>query len=195
MAARRGSTSVALAGLKTVCRGSFTSSIRETRSTARRVFAIAQDGGSAIITKDAGKTWTKCKGAEGLGHPHGGTGHFSDRQHAFRGRFCWSKGRRRLSQPRSRRQLEKVADGQEAVVWGSEKNVYTMYGWACASCTNKGANYQVAPAPGDVGTWAKVEIPDALNWGPNSVATTTDGTHTIFIGSMWSTGLWRFVEP
>jgi hypothetical protein len=38
-------------------------------------------------------------------------------------------------------------------------------------------------------------VPAALTWGANSVATTTDGTHNIFVGSMWATGLWRYVEP
>jgi len=32
-------------------------------------------------------------------------------------------------------------------------------------------------------------------WGPNSVAVTSDGTHSVFVGSMWATGLWRYVEP
>jgi hypothetical protein len=38
-------------------------------------------------------------------------------------------------------------------------------------------------------------VPDALDWGPNSVAVTSDGKHSIIIGSMWATGLWRYVEP
>ena len=38
-------------------------------------------------------------------------------------------------------------------------------------------------------------LPDGLVWGPNSVAVTSDGTHSVFVGSMWATGLWRYVEP
>jgi hypothetical protein len=38
-------------------------------------------------------------------------------------------------------------------------------------------------------------LPDGLVWGPNSVAATSDGAHSIFVGSMWATGLWRYVEP
>jgi hypothetical protein len=70
-----------------------------------------------------------------------------------------------------------------------------MWGWACASCglNEGGPQYQTASQPGD--TWTKGTLPDALDWGPNSVATTSDGSHTIFVGSMWATGLWRYVEP
>lgn len=47
----------------------------------------------------------------------------------------------------------------------------------------------------DRSTLEKGTLPSALDWGPNSVATISDGSHTIFVGSMWATGLWRYVEP
>ena len=60
------------------------------------------------------------------------------------------------------------------------------------------ASTPILPAiqPGDTGAWTKIStLPSALVWGPNSVAVTSDGTHSIFVGSMWATGLWRYVEP
>ena len=92
----------------------------------------------------------------------------------------------------------RVTDGNVSVVWGTSKSVYGMWGWACASCglDEGGPQYQTAPQSGDMGTWTKVAtLPSGLVWGPNSVAVTSDGTHSVFVGSMWATGLWRFVEP
>ena len=92
----------------------------------------------------------------------------------------------------------RVTDGNVSVVWGTAKMVYGMWGWACASCglNEGGPQYQTAPQPGDMGAWTKgPALPDGLVWGPNSVAVTSDGTHSVFVGSMWATGLWRYVEP
>jgi hypothetical protein len=44
-------------------------------------------------------------------------------------------------------------------------------------------------------TWTATPIPAGLIIGPNSVAVTSGGTHAIFVGAMWSAGLWRYDEP
>jgi sugar lactone lactonase YvrE len=31
--------------------------------------------------------------------------------------------------------------------------------------------------------------------GPNGIAVTSDGSHSIFVGAMWAQGIWRYVEP
>ena len=31
--------------------------------------------------------------------------------------------------------------------------------------------------------------------GPNSMVVTNDGSHSIFVGTMWAEGIWRYVEP
>src|SRR4029450_2231416 len=80
----------------------------------------------------------------------------------------------------------------QAVVWGTAKNVYAMYGWACSNC-NLGTQFQVAPQPGV--TWTKTPVPAKLVIGPNSLVVTSDGTRQIFVGLMWAEGLWRYVEP
>jgi hypothetical protein len=80
----------------------------------------------------------------------------------------------------------------QAVVWGSSKSVYSMYAWACSKC-NLGTNWESAPLPAGT-TWTSLSTP-TLNLGPNTVAVGFDGTHYVFVGAMWSLGVWRYVEP
>jgi hypothetical protein len=157
-------------------------------------FAIGQDGGSAVMTSDGGATWTKPVGLEGLQHPHGGTGFFQDAMALF---VAGTQGRgdgvyRSTDLGKTWTQ---VTQGSGGVVWGTPKNLYVMWGWACGGCgiDEGGPQYQTAPQPGT--TWVKGTVPTELDWGPNSVAVTSDGQHSIIVGSMWATGLWRFVEP
>jgi hypothetical protein len=164
-------------------------------TTSKTWFAIAQDGASATMTSDAGQTWATPKGIEGLKHPHGDTGFYQS------GKTLVAIGIGATSGDGVYRSTDlgvnwtRIAQGSGGVVWGSAKNLYAMWGWACASCGLKegGPVYQTSPQPGD--QWAMGSVPDGLTWGPNSVATTSDGTHAIFVGSMWATGLWRYVEP
>jgi hypothetical protein len=100
----------------------------------------------------------------------------------------------RLPQHRPRRELGRVDSGMtpEAIVWGTPKNVYAMYAWACSNC-NLGTQFETAPQPGTV--WTKGAVPAALVMGPNSLVVTNDGTHYVFVGLMWDQGIWRYVEP
>jgi hypothetical protein len=163
-------------------------------ATSKTWFAIAQDGGSAVVTRDAGVTWTEPTGLQGLQHPHGGTGFFQDDAALFvAGVHGPGDGVYRstdLGESWSR-----VTTGSGGVVWGTAKNLYAMWGWACSGCglAEGGPQLQTAPQPGT--TWSKGSVPDALDWGPNSVAVTSDGQRSIAVGSMWATGLWRYVEP
>jgi hypothetical protein len=34
-----------------------------------------------------------------------------------------------------------------------------------------------------------------MDRGANSVVVVNDGSHNIFVGSMWGIGLWRYIEP
>ncbi len=158
-------------------------------------FAIAQDGASASMTSDGGKTWVKPKGIEGLTHPHGVAGLLQLGKTLFVTGISGTAGDGIFRSTDLGANWSKLTDGRGAVVWGSDKVLYEMWGWACGGCGLKdgGPEYRTAPQPGD--TWAKGTVPDALDWGPNSVATTSDGTHKIYVGSMWATGLWRYVEP
>jgi len=163
-----------------------------TRSTW---FAIAQDGGSAVMTSDGGKTWAKPQGLEGLQHPHGGSSLHQNGNTLFVAGVYGPDGDGVYRSTDLGKNWARVAQGSGAVVWGTPKNLYAMWGWACSGCGSKegGPQYQTAPQPGT--DWTAGTLPDELDWGPNSVAVTSDGKRSIFVGSMWATGLWRYVEP
>jgi photosystem II stability/assembly factor-like uncharacterized protein len=164
-----------------------------TAATTRKTWlAIAQNGASAILTTDGGTTWTKPTGLAGLQHPHGCSQLFQTGGTLFLAGLQGPQGDGVYRSTDLGKTWTKVTSGSGAIAFGSPKNVYAMWGWACAQCTD-GAQLQVSPQPGDA--WTKPAVPAGLNWGPNSVAMTSDGTHSIFVGSMWSTGLWRYVEP
>lgn len=162
--------------------------------TSKTWFAIGQDGGSAVMTSDGGATWKKPTGLDGLQHPHGGTGFFQDATALFvAGINGPGNGVYRSTDLGG--SWTQVTEGSGGVVWGTPKNLYVMWGWACGGCglDEGGPEYQTAPQPGT--TWSKGTVPAELDWGPNSVAVTSDGQHSIIVGSMWATGLWRYVEP
>ena len=164
-------------------------------TTRKTWFAIAQNGASAIMTSDGGATWTKPKGLEGLNHAHGCSQLYQTGQTLFIGGGGAPMGNGIYRSTDLGANWTRVTDGNISVVWGTSKKVYGMWGWACASCglNEGGPQYQTAPQPGT--TWSSAALPAGLVWGPNSVAVTSDGTHSVFVGSMWATGLWRYVEP
>jgi hypothetical protein len=167
-------------------------------TTRKTWFAIAQNGASAIMTSDGGATWRQPKGIEGLNHAHGCSQLYQTGRTLFIGGGGAAMGNGIYRSTDLGANWTRVTDGNVSVVWGTAKTVYGMWGWACASCglNEGGPQYQTAPQPGDMGAWAKgPALPDGLVWGPNSVAVTSDGTHSVFVGSMWATGLWRYVEP
>jgi hypothetical protein len=163
-----------------------------TRSTW---FAIAQDGGSAVMTSDGGKTWAKPQGLEGLQHPHGGSSLHQNRNTLFVAGVYGPDGDGIYRSTDLGQNWARVAQGSGGLVWGTPQKLYAMWGWACSGCGSKegGPQYQTAPQPGT--DWTAGTLPDELDWGPNSVAVTTDGKNSIFVGSMWATGLWRYIEP
>ncbi|MES1182195.1 MAG: sialidase family protein [Myxococcales bacterium] len=167
---------------------------KDPAKTRKTWFAIGQDGGSAVMTTDGGATWTKPTGLEGLQHPHGNAGLFQDATALFvAGTQGPGDGVYRSTDLGS--SWTRVTQGSGGVVWGTPKNLYVMWGWACAGCgiDEGGPQFQTAPQPGTA--WTKGTVPAELDWGPNSVAVTSDGEHSIMVGSMWATGLWRYVEP
>jgi photosystem II stability/assembly factor-like uncharacterized protein len=155
--------------------------------------AIAQNGSSPGRTTDGGKTWATPAGLAGLEHPHGNAKIFQQGANLwvggaydFRGTILrsadygvtWSK--------------VTASEKPEALVWGTRKNVYAMYAWACSGCDVQ-ANFAHAPLPAGA-DWTYQDS-TGLKIGPNTVAVADDGTHAVIVGLMWAEGLWRYVEP
>ncbi|HXU83849.1 MAG TPA: hypothetical protein VN914_20785 [Polyangia bacterium] len=162
-------------------------------TTRGKWFAIAQGGGSATMTSDNGATWTVPAALRGLQHPHGVAQIF---QH---GNTLFVAGINGPGQGVYRSTdlggtWARVDGGMAplSVVWGTDKNVYATYSWACSNC-NVGTNFQTSPQPGT--SWSKANVPSALVMGANSLVVTNDGNHNIFVGLMWDQGMWRYVEP
>jgi hypothetical protein len=165
------------------------------KATRGTWFAIAQDGASAIMTSDAGKNWAVPRGLQGLEHPHGSSGFYQHGRSLFVGGIRGPEGDGVYRSTDLGATWARVTQGSGGIVWGTTKNVYAMWGWACGGCGLKegGPQYQTAPQPGS--SWSAGKLPERLDWGPNSVAITSDGQRNIIVGSMWASGLWRYVEP
>jgi photosystem II stability/assembly factor-like uncharacterized protein len=162
-------------------------------TTRKTWFAIAQNGASAIMTSDKGATWIIPTGLRGLQHPHGNSQMFQQGSTLFvAGTGGPGQGVYRSTDLGA--SWARVDSGQtpEAIVWGTSRNVYAMYAWACSGC-NLGTQFETAPQPGVA--WTKASVPATLVMGPNSLVVTNDGTHNVFVGLMWDQGLWRYVEP
>jgi hypothetical protein len=84
--------------------------------------------------------------------------------------------------------------GAEAVVFGTSKNVYAMFGAAIGPSGSIGPNFEVASQPG-TGTWVAPGTPPGLADGAAAITVVNDGTHNIFVGAMFNSGVWRYVEP
>jgi hypothetical protein len=145
------------------------------------------------MTSDSGAHWAVPNGVNGLNHPHGNSQIFQTGNTLFvAGVGGPGQGVYRSADLGASWSRVDSGKAPEALVWGTEKNVYAMYAWACSNC-DLGTNFEIAPLPGT--NWTATSVPSALSLGPNSVAVTYDGTHYIFTAVMWSLGLWRFVEP
>ena len=163
-------------------------------TTRRTWFAIAQNGASAVMTSDGGASWTIPTGIAGLQHPHGNSQIFQSGSTLFVAGTNGPQGQGVYRSADLGATWSRVDSGQtpEAVVWGTSKNVYAMYAWACSNC-DLGTQFEIAPQPGT--TWSTADAPAELVIGPNGVVVTSDGTHNVFVGLMWDQGLWRYVEP
>jgi hypothetical protein len=170
-------------------------------TTRQTWFAIAQDGAAPVITSNGGMSWTipnglaspNASGPNGLQHPHGNT-RLDQAGSTLRVAGIYGPGQGVYQSTDMGVNWSRVDSGNypEAMVWSTPKNVYSMYGWACSGCTF-GDVYETAPQPGT--DWSLGTLPSGLAIGPNSLVVTNDGTHSIFVGAMWSVGIWIYVEP
>lgn len=155
-------------------------------TTRRTWFAIAQNDGSPVITHDGGATWTIPDGLAGLTHPHGNSQMFQDENELF---VAGEGGIFRSDD--SGATFDLLREGNYNLVWGTESNLYATWGWACGEPCMAGPDLVVSPRPGDA--WAPVATP-GIGTGPQHVAITSDGEHTIFVATFWWAGIWRYVE-
>ena len=163
-------------------------------TTRKTWFAIAQNGASAVMTSDGGASWTVPNGLSGLQHPHGTSQIYQNGSTIFVAGLSGPAGQGVYRSTDLGVSFTRVDSGQtpEAVVWGTAKNVYAMYAWACSGC-DLGTQLEIAPQPGT--DWTVASVPSELVIGPNSLVVTSDGIHSVFVALMWDQGLWRYVEP
>ncbi|MFT3695080.1 MAG: hypothetical protein QM831_18225 [Kofleriaceae bacterium] len=154
--------------------------------------AIAQDGASVVTTSDGGATWKIPDGISGLQHAHGNAQIFQTGDTILVPGIAGPGQGVYRSDDRGGT-FHQVLDGAYSIAWGTQSNAYAMWGWACADC-NLGAGFSTSALPGTT-SWTKPDVPVDMNIGANHIAVTSDGTHTVFVGTMWSTGIWRYIEP
>jgi len=83
---------------------------------------------------------------------------------------------------------------QEAVVFGTAKNVYAMFGWGIGAGMMVDPSLQIGSLPG-TGTWTMPGTPAAMTQGPAQAAVSNDGKNGIVVVANYNAGLWRYIEP
>jgi hypothetical protein len=154
--------------------------------------AIGQGGGTAMTTS-GGDSWTVPQGVNGLVHGHGNAQILQQGNTLYLpGTYGPGHGLYKSTDLGS--SFTRIYDGTMAVAWGTEKNLYAMWAWACSGCDFGTGFFITAPLPGAT-PFAKPATPAGMRIGANHVAVTSDGNHNIFVGTMWADGIWRYVEP
>jgi hypothetical protein len=161
-------------------------------TTATTWLLLPQDDGSGVgtwRTTNSGATWNKVESVE---HPHGDTQIFQGGGAVYIAGDTGSKG------PGVYRTTDAGAtwthvgsNGAQAVVYGTGKNIYAQYSWACGGCNLDESKSESAPFPGT--TWSTFPMPMAN--GPKRAAVTYDGAHYVVVSGNWNAGIWRYVEP
>jgi len=160
-------------------------------TTRNTWLAIPQAGGSTTLTTNGGTSWAIPSGVSGLTHAHGNAQLFQQGNTIFLPGID-GPGNVLYKSTDEGQHFSKVLDGTYSVAWGTQKNLYMMWGWACSKC-DLGAAFTVAPLPA-ASPFTKPAVPADLKIGPRNMAVTSDGKHNIFVGTMWAAGVWRYVE-
>ena len=82
----------------------------------------------------------------------------------------------------------------ESVVFGTSKNVYSMFGFAAGPGATFDSSFELAAQPGN-GTWVAPGTPAGLTQGAAQISGVNDGSNNVLVGAMWNSGLWRYIEP
>jgi hypothetical protein len=160
-------------------------------TTSKTWLAMAQNGGSPVITRDGAAHWTIPAGLAGLRHPHGNAQIFQRGQTIFVGGEGGPGDGVYRSSDLGATFTRVTTATRSAVVWGTATHVYSMYAWSCFGCTID-PNFMVGSATGEA--WASPGVPSTMLMGADHVAVTSDGSHHIFVAATRNAGLWRYVE-
>jgi hypothetical protein len=161
-------------------------------TTSKTWFAIAQNGGSPVVTRDGGNTWTIPTGLQTIQHPHGEAQIFQRQRTIFVPGVNGGAGDGVYRSTDFGATFTRVTKPIAAsIAWGSPNHVYSMWAWSCFGCVID-PKFMVGSANGD--TWTSPGVPKTMLMGADHVAVTSDGSHYIFVAAMRSTGLWRYVE-
>jgi fibronectin type 3 domain-containing protein len=82
----------------------------------------------------------------------------------------------------------------ESVVFGTSKNVYSMFGFLAGPGGTFDSSFELAAQPGN-GTWVAPGAPAGLTQGAAQISGVNDGSNNVLVGAMWNSGLWRYIEP
>jgi hypothetical protein len=85
-------------------------------------------------------------------------------------------------------------NGNQRVVYGTSKAVYSSYSYPTGLGAADGPSFQVAAQPG-TGAWSSPATPAAMREGAAQAAVGSDGTRFYVVTANYGAGLWLYVEP
>lgn len=161
-------------------------------TTADTWLLIPQDNGGGVgtwRTTDGGTSWTK---VESLEHPHGNAQIFQRDDIVYIAGSSGTDGNGVYRSEDLGATFGHVGtNSSQGVVYGTGKNVYAQYAWACGGCDVDQSQSQRAAHPGT--DWETWDLP-MMN-GPKRAGVSYDGANYIVVTGNWNAGIWRYVEP
>jgi hypothetical protein len=168
----------------------------DAKTAAQTFLWIAQqsDQYGTWRTSDSGKSWQKVDKNE---HPHGlsqiyqpdtkGTVYMAGAYSAL----GWGVLR---SSDYGKTWMHVGSMGNEAIVFGTKKNVYAMNSGAVGLGGTLEPSLELSAQPG-TGEWTMPGTPKEMTIGPAQAVVLHDDTHAIVVTANWGAGVWRYVEP
>ena len=163
-----------------------------TAATTRTTwFAIAQDGGSAVMTSNAGAVGDSRRESTGSATRTATRSFFS------RGNTMFVPGiggpGDGLYKSTDWARLQQGSRGRAVRSRGARPRTSTRcgVGRARSAISARAFTWRALPAP----PVHQASVPAASTSVRNTSSVTSDGKHNIFVGTMWSAGVWRYVEP
>ncbi|MBC7840932.1 MAG: hypothetical protein H7099_01390 [Gemmatimonadaceae bacterium] len=171
-----------------------TGSAATTRGTF--LWLAQQSGGNygTWRTTDGGASWTQVDKNE---HPHG----FAEVYQPDAGGVVYMAGAYSLKGWGVLRSTDYGvtwahvgASGNQRVVFGTPKHVYSAFSYPTGLGASDGPSLQMAAQPG-TGPWTQQKTPAAMKEGATQVAVGFDGTHYHLVSAHYGSGLWLYIEP